>query len=125
MNFYTLTYDANLPTAQQINVPTNTDYKLGVKVRSNGELLDLGPADVTLGALSADAEKTNGYVTFTEAAGDGASYTQKKLAIAHVPKESKLAYTATKQSKVYSANWNLSATGFSSFFVEDIVVGVA
>ncbi len=92
MNFYTLTYDANLPTTQQINVPTNTDYKLGVKVRSNGELLDLDPADVTLGALSADAEKTNGYVTFTKAAGDDASNTQKTLAIVHVPNESKLAF---------------------------------
>ena len=124
MNFYTLTYDANLPTKQQINVPTNTDYKVGVKVGRDGEILDLDPADVTLGALSADAEKTDGYVTFTEAAGDNASYTQKKLAIAHVPKESKLAYTPSKASTVYSANWNLSATGFSSFFAEDIVVGV-
>ena len=96
MKFYTLTYDANLPTKQQVNIPTNTDYKIGVKVVKNGELLDLDPTDVTLGTLSADVDKTNGYVTFTKAAGDEASYTQKKLAIVHVPNESKLAYTATK-----------------------------
>lgn len=124
MNFYTLTYDANLPTAQQINVPTNTDYKVGVKARSNGELLDLDPADVTLGTLSADSEKTNGYVTFTKAAGDEASYTQKKLEIEHIPNESKLAFQPIKNSAVYSTSFNLSATGFSSFFVEDSVVGV-
>lgn len=96
MNFYTLTYDANLPTKQQVNIPTNSDYKVGVKVVKNGELLDLDPEDVTLGALSADAEKTNGYVTFTKEAGDAENYTQKELAIDHVPKENKLAYTAIK-----------------------------
>lgn len=91
MTLYTLEYSANTPTTQQVNIPTNTDYKIGVKVVKNGEQLDLDPADVTLGALSADAEKTNDYVTFTEEAGDDASYTQKKLAIDHVPNESKLA----------------------------------
>lgn len=125
MNFYTLTYDANLPTKQQINVPTNTDYKIGVKVRRNGELLDLDPADVTLGTLSADAEKTNGYVTFTSAAGDDTSYTQKKLTIEHVPNEAKLAFTPSKSSTVSNASYQLSATGFSSFFVDDIVLGIA
>lgn len=125
MKFYTLTYDANLPTKQQVNVPTNTDYKIGVKVVKNGELLDLDPADVTLGSLSADADKTNGYVTFTEAAGDDASYTQKKLAIVHVPNEAKLVFTPSKSSVVYQASYNLSATGFSSFFPEDAVIGTA
>jgi len=123
MNFYTLTYDANLPTKQQINVPTNTDYKIGVKVRSNGELLDLDPADVTLGTLSADAKKTDGYVTFTTAASDDASYTQKELAIEHVPKESKLAVAVSKVGAATTVTYHLSATGFSSFFVDDIVLG--
>lgn len=81
MNFYTLTYDANLPTKQQINVPTNTDYKLGVKVVRNGEILDLDPEDVTLGSLSADAKKTNGYVTFTKASDNIASMTVENLEV--------------------------------------------
>lgn len=81
MKFYTLTYDANQPTVQQVNIPTNTDYKIGVKVRSNGEILDLNPEDMTLGTLTADARKTNGYVTFTKEAGDTASYTQETLDI--------------------------------------------
>lgn len=124
MTLYTLEYSANTPTTQQVNVPTNTDYKIGVKVACNGEQLDLDPADVTLGGLSADAEKTNGYVTFTKAAGDEASNTQKTLAIVHVPNESKLAFQPSKQSTTYYTSINLSATGFSSFFVEDCLAGV-
>lgn len=85
MNFYTLTYDANLPTKQQVNIPTNTDYKIGVKVVRNGELLDLNPEDVTLGALSADATKTNGYVTFTRSAGDEASMEMYNLSVDYTP----------------------------------------
>ena len=96
-----------------------------MKVKRNGEILDLDPEDVTLGTLSADAELEDGYVTFTKAASDEASYTQKKLAIAHVPKESKLASTPpSRQAINYTAAYNLSATGFSSFFVEDAVVGI-
>lgn len=38
MKLYTLTYDCNTPTKQQVNIPTNTDYKLGVKVKRNGEI---------------------------------------------------------------------------------------
>ena len=59
MKFYTLTFDANQPIVQQVNVPTNTDYKLGVKVRRNGQIQNLSPNSVTLGGLSADTEKTN------------------------------------------------------------------
>lgn len=123
MNFYTLTYDANLPTKQQINVPTNTDYKVGVKVVRNGDLVALKPSDVTLGTLSADANLEDGYVTFTKASGDEASYTQKKLAIDHVPNESKLAVFFPKTGTATIVTYNLSATGFSSFFVDDIVLG--
>ena len=81
MNLYTLTYNANLPTKQQINVPTNTDYKVGVKIVRNGTEQILSPSDITLGTLSADADTTNGYVTFTETAGDEASCTQKSLTV--------------------------------------------
>lgn len=81
MKLYTLTYDCNTPTKQQVNIPTNTDYKLGIKVRRNGEIQNLSPESVTLGGLSADPDKTNGYVTFTLSAGDNASYTGEKLDI--------------------------------------------
>lgn len=81
MKFYTLTYDANLPTKQQVNIPTNTDFMVGIKVTKNGEVLDIAPAEMTLGGTAADATKTNGYVTFTSASGDTAKYESKVVAI--------------------------------------------
>lgn len=83
MKFYTLTYNCNTPTTQQINVPTNTDYKVGIKVLRNGKEQNLKPAEVTLGTLSADEGDVNGYTTFTFSAGDNASYTQATLDIQH------------------------------------------
>lgn len=88
MKFNTLTFDANLPTVQQVNVPTNTDYKVGMKVKRNGEVQQLGPDEFTVTAqdgtvLSTDSEKTNGYVTFTQASNDDANFRQLKVAIEH------------------------------------------
>ena len=48
MKLYTLTYDCNQPTVQQINIPTNTDYKVGIKVTRNGKEQNLKPAEVKL-----------------------------------------------------------------------------
>lgn len=81
MKFYALKFDANLPTKQQVNITTNTDYKIGIKVTRNGEELVLSPANVTLGNLAADTEKLNGYVTFTSATDDNASMTVKEIDI--------------------------------------------
>lgn len=83
MKFYTLDFDCNQPTVQQVNVPTNSDYKVGIKVKRNGEIQNLKPAEVTLGTLSADEGDVNGYTTFTFSAGDNASYTQDVLDIKH------------------------------------------
>lgn len=83
MKFYTLDFDCNAPVVQQVNVPTNTDYKVGIKVKRNGAYQNLKPAEVTLGTLSADEAEVNGYTTFTFSAGDNASYTQATLDIQH------------------------------------------
>ena len=83
MKIYTLDFDCNQPTAQQVNVPTNTYYKLGIKVKRNGAYQNLKPAEVTLGTLSADEGDVNGYTTFTLSAGDDASYTQEIIDIQH------------------------------------------
>lgn len=48
MKLYTLEYDCNRPTVQQVNIPTNTDYKLGIKVKRNGEIQGLNPDNVKL-----------------------------------------------------------------------------
>ena len=37
MKLYTLNYDCNRPMLQQINVPTNTDYKVGIKIYKDGK----------------------------------------------------------------------------------------
>ena len=88
MKFTTITYDANLPTVQQVNVPTNTDYKVGMKVKRNGTVQSIKPSEFTITSedgttLSADSEKTNGYVTITKASGDNASFKQYGVHINH------------------------------------------
>lgn len=48
MKFNTITYDANLPTVQQVNVPTNSDYKVGMKVKRNGSVQSIKPSEFTI-----------------------------------------------------------------------------
>lgn len=98
MKFYNLKFDCNAPTKQQINIPTNTDYKVGIKVMRNGKQSILSPSEITLGTLSADSDKTNGYVTFTEQAGDAPAMTQKDVVI----------------NKGYDYNDTVQSTGFST-----------
>lgn len=104
MNFYTLTYNDSTPTLQQLNVPTNSDYKIGIKVigsKDAGKIVNIGgiadatilaeafnlyPQQVTLvgddgSSISADPELTNGYVTFTLKAGDEANFTKYKVQV--------------------------------------------
>lgn len=76
MNFYTLEYDCNTPVTQQINVPTNTDYKVGIKVKKNGQDINLQPSQLSVGNFEMEAEKTNGYVTYKASVGDDANFTQ-------------------------------------------------
>lgn len=68
MRIYTLKYDYNLPTTQQVNVPTNSTFLVGIKAVRNGVELDIDHSKMTLigpdGTLAADSTKTNGYVTF-------------------------------------------------------------
>lgn len=86
MRFITLTFDANCPTIQQVNVPTNTDYKVGMKVKRNGEVQNINPSGFTITSedgttLSVDTNKTNGYVTFTQASNDNASFKQLSVVV--------------------------------------------
>lgn len=104
MKLYTLTYDDARPTKQQVNIPTNSDYKIGIKVigsKDAGKIVNVGgiadatilaetfnlyPQQVTLvgddgSTISADPELTNGYVTFTLKAGDEANFTKYKVQV--------------------------------------------
>ena len=104
MKLYTLTYNDARPTKQQVNIPTNSDYKIGIKVIGSkdagkvakfgsggdatilAEAFNLYPQQVTLvgddgSTISADQELTNGYVTFTLKAGDEAKFTKYKVQV--------------------------------------------
>lgn len=104
MKLYTLTYDDARPTKQQVNIPTNSDYKIGIKVigsKDAGKIVKVGgttdatilaedfnlyPQQVKLvgddgSTISADPELTNGYVTFTLKAGDEAKFTKYKVQV--------------------------------------------
>ena len=48
MKLYTLEYDCNLPVTQQVNIATNTDAKIGIKVQKNGEYLNLDGTTLTI-----------------------------------------------------------------------------
>ena len=109
MKFYTLDFDCNTPTVQQVNVPTNTDYKVGIKVKRNGTYQNLKPAEVTLGTLSADEGDINGYTTFTLSAGDDASYTRETIDIQHGYEEAYL----TSNIMHNTTGANLTATFLS------------
>ena len=52
MRFITLTFDANCPTVQQVNIPTNTNYKVGMKVKRNGEVQSISPSKFTYGIIT-------------------------------------------------------------------------
>lgn len=107
MKLYTLTYDDARPTKQQVNIPTNSDYKIGIKVFSHrnegkpnarpstvnpnppkviAEDLNLLPPQVSLVAddgttISADSEIVNGYVTFTLKTDDNPSFKNYKVRV--------------------------------------------
>lgn len=76
MKFYTLDFDCNAPVTQQVNVPTNTDYKVGIKVKRNGAYQNLKPAEVKLytGELSAIAPSEFDFVDREVDSGTGVSF---------------------------------------------------
>lgn len=124
MKFYNLTFDCNLPTKQQINIPTNTDYKVGVKVTKNGKEVSPLPKNVTLGTLSADTEKTNGYITFTKSAGDDPSYIVEKLNIDEGMEHGIFELSATGQNTTGTTiRWNAATGDAISAVVPEELVG--
>lgn len=85
MKMYTLEYDCNLPTTQQVNVPTNSDFKIGFGVTRNGKKSILSPAEITLTdgsqTLSCDAAKTKGYPTVSMQTGGEAQMKQYTVSV--------------------------------------------
>ena len=73
MKIYTQTFDANRPSLKQTNIPNYSNAKIGIKVISNNEKIELTKDNVKLTSgdtvLSADGEY-NGYVTVPVSVGD-------------------------------------------------------
>lgn len=81
MRINTLVFDANLPTVQQVNIPTNTDAKIGIKVKKNGEYLNLDNTTLSVEGLVADTNKVNGYVAFPIQTADAPYFVQKTVTV--------------------------------------------
>ena len=124
MNFYTLDYDCNTPVTQQINVPTNTDYKVGIKVKKDGQDINLQPSQLTVGDYTMDDTKTNGYVTYKASTGDDAEYKQLDV---KVETEAPTKFEDTRTASAATANVicrvmeaQLSAYGGQKLYAKDI-----
>lgn len=48
MKLYTLDYNCNQPLTQQVNIATNTDAKIGIKVQKDGEYLNLDGSTLSI-----------------------------------------------------------------------------
>lgn len=79
MNFYTLTYDADLPAVQQVNVPTNSDYKIGMKVKRNGEVQQLAPDEFTIYTGEINVIPPTQYTTTTKECEDSGALQMANL----------------------------------------------
>lgn len=73
MKFNTLTYDANLPTVQQVNVPTNSDYKVGMKVKRNGSVQSIKPSEYTIYTGEINVIPPTDYTSTTKTCEDASS----------------------------------------------------
>lgn len=124
MNFYTLEYDCNTPVTQQINVPTNTDYKVGIKATKDGQDINLQPSQLSVGNYTLDDTKTNGYVTYKASTGDNASFTQLDVKVeTEAPAKFEDSRTASSKDgnvlcRVLEAQ--LSAYGGQRIYAKDI-----
>lgn len=85
MKLYTTRYDANAPSRQQINIPTNTNYMVGVKVDKNGRECLLKPEEVKLDGQDAEDTKLDGYVIFNLASDDNATMKDATLSVNYSP----------------------------------------
>lgn len=114
MKLYTLDYDCNMPVTQQVNVATNTDAKIGIKVQKNGEYLELDGSTLSVvtpnTTISADSELTNGYVTFPISTPDSASLVpdtvvvNKTSIVTNCDKNSKMPPATLSVNKIFTSN---------------------
>ncbi len=59
MKIYKLSFNANQPATQQINVPTGNEYALGIKVQRDGKEVNCGLDEISVDCLSATTQTAN------------------------------------------------------------------
>jgi len=70
MKYFTLDYNANVPTPKCIKVPVNSEYGVAVKVYKDGEKVDVKTDELSVGGQAASGQ-VNGFNT-VELSSDGA-----------------------------------------------------
>lgn len=70
MNYYTIDYDVNRPMANQITVPMNSEYGIGVRVIRDNEPVNLEMGELSVNGISATSQ-VNGYNLYELSSGNG------------------------------------------------------
>ena len=117
MKLYTTRYDANAPSRQQINIPTNSNYMVGVKVVKNGRECLLNPDEVKLDGQDAEKTKLDGYVVFNRATGDNASMNDTTLSVDYTPLSAENIVTSITGGTITAA---MALSGDSPFIGQEI-----
>lgn len=84
MKYYTINYDANYPMLNQINVPLNSVYGIGVRVKKNGAYIPLAKDEVLIGEQRGNST-IGDYVTVNMASGNSNGIIRKDVIIEKQP----------------------------------------
>lgn len=69
MNYYTIDYDVNRPMENQITVPMNSEYGIGVRVIKDNEPVNLEMGELSVNGMSATSQ-VNGYNLYELSSGN-------------------------------------------------------
>lgn len=69
MNYYTIDYDVNRPMANQITVPMNSEYGIGVRIIKDNEPVNLEMGELSVNGMSATSQ-VNGYNLYELSSGN-------------------------------------------------------
>lgn len=69
MKYFTIDHDMNRPMPNQINVPLNSEYGIGVRVFKNEQPIELGMDELSVNGMSA-VTQVGGYNLYELSSGD-------------------------------------------------------
>lgn len=69
MNYYTIDYDVNRPMANQMTVPMNSEYGIGVRIIKDNEPMNLEMGELSVNGISATSQ-VNGYNLYELSSGN-------------------------------------------------------